>query len=252
MAYLATKLRARFHEGGLSAAARRTIEYAGSAAATPFAVAVLRRRATAVEGIAPAWDFVRSFDVLGVRLDALQRESEILSLLERVDSIRPRVIVEIGTALGGTLFLFTRVADDAALIVSIDMRGGPFGGGYPAVRMPLYRSFRRARQRVVLIRGDSHAVETESRLSRILAARPIDFLFIDGDHTYDGARADFDAYAPFVRPGGMVALHDIAPSRDPTVGVPQLWAELRERYDHEEFIHDPAQTSRGIGLLTLE
>lgn len=38
--------------------------------------------------------------------------------------------------------------------------------------------------------------------------RPIDILFIDGDHSYEGCASDLKAWLPFVRPGGWVALHD--------------------------------------------
>lgn len=37
----------------------------------------------------------------------------------------------------------------------------------------------------------------------------MDFLFIDGDHAYEGVKADFEMYSPLVRKGGLVALHDI-------------------------------------------
>jgi predicted O-methyltransferase YrrM len=36
----------------------------------------------------------------------------------------------------------------------------------------------------------------------------IDFIFIDGDHTYDGLRCDWEGWRPRVVPGGIVALHD--------------------------------------------
>jgi len=38
--------------------------------------------------------------------------------------------------------------------------------------------------------------------------RPIRFLWIDGDHSYKGAKTDFDGFFPHVVPGGVVALHD--------------------------------------------
>jgi len=38
--------------------------------------------------------------------------------------------------------------------------------------------------------------------------RPIRFLWIDGDHTYSGAKKDFDGFFPYVMPGGLVAFHD--------------------------------------------
>ena len=37
---------------------------------------------------------------------------------------------------------------------------------------------------------------------------PVDFVFIDGDHSYEGLRGDWEAWGPFVAPGGIVALHD--------------------------------------------
>jgi len=50
--------------------------------------------------------------------------------------------------------------------------------------------------------------------------RPIDVLFIDGDHSYDGCSADLQAWLPFVRPGGWVALHDCgAPGVDRAIAV---------------------------------
>ena len=33
----------------------------------------------------------------------------------------------------------------------------------------------------------------------------IDFLFIDADHTYEGAKHDFETYGPLVRKGGIIA-----------------------------------------------
>jgi len=37
---------------------------------------------------------------------------------------------------------------------------------------------------------------------------PIAFLFIDGDHSYEHVRADFDVWSPKVIPGGIIAMHD--------------------------------------------
>src|SRR5207244_11331297 len=37
---------------------------------------------------------------------------------------------------------------------------------------------------------------------------PVDFIFIDGDHSYDGLRQDWEAWRTLIAPGGIVALHD--------------------------------------------
>ena len=40
--------------------------------------------------------------------------------------------------------------------------------------------------------------------------QPVGLLFIDADHTYEAVKADFEAWAPKVVPGGVIALHDYA------------------------------------------
>ena len=53
--------------------------------------------------------------------------------------------------------------------------------------------------------------ETGAAAGRLLAHSrepPVDFVFIDGDHTYEGLRADWEAWKPLIATGGIVALHD--------------------------------------------
>jgi cephalosporin hydroxylase len=74
-------------------------------------------------------------------ISPIQNPREILALLGILKKARPRRILEIGTASGGTLFLFTRIAAADAGLVSIDLPGGPGGGGYPPWKIPLYQAF---------------------------------------------------------------------------------------------------------------
>lgn len=60
-----------------------------------------------------------------------QIKEEIIELLKILAKRRPKFILEIGTAGGGTLFQFVRVSSPDAVIISIDLLGGRFGGGYP-------------------------------------------------------------------------------------------------------------------------
>jgi len=41
-------------------------------------------------------------------------------------------------------------------------------------------------------------------VKKILAGRQVDFLFIDGDHSYEGVKKDFEMYSSLVRKGGVV------------------------------------------------
>lgn len=59
--------------------------------------------------------------------------------------------------------------------------------------------------------GVADGVEVHRAFSTVVAEtwdRPIRFLWIDGDHGYAGAKADFDGFAGHVIPGGIVAFHD--------------------------------------------
>lgn len=181
----------------------------------------------------------------------LQIKSEILRLAEIVTDLQPRALLEIRTAEGGTLFVFCRCAAPNARVVSIDLPGGgPFGGGYRVWRHTLYRRFAAASQSVRLIRADSHSFATLKRVKSELAGSPLDFLFIDGDHTYEGVKRDFEMYLPLVREGGLIAMHDIAlPPTSANYGVHRFWAEVRDRFHAEELVEHPGQGAKGIGLV---
>lgn len=182
---------------------------------------------------------------------ALQKESEIRALADLVQKTNPKVIVEIGTAKGGTLFVWTRSNPQLELIVSIDLPGGNFGGGYDSRREKLYQEFvaDRPNAKMILMRCDSHSDDTLATLAKHLAGRKIDFLWIDGDHVYDGVKKDFEMYRTLVRPGGLVAFHDIVTKGDGHA-VFQLWDELKTRFPAQEFVED-RNSEMGIGVLKM-
>ncbi len=179
---------------------------------------------------------------------------EILGLAQLVDKLKPKTVLEIGTAHGGTLFIWCRLAREDATVISIDLPGGLFGGGYPRWRGVLYKYFKKPRQRLYLLRADSHNPKTLEEVKKILDGGKLDFLFIDGDHTYEGIRKDFEMYSPLVRKNGIIAFHDIAPhdpEHDPQgiVGVPRFWSEIKHKYKHIEIVKDWKQGWAGIGVL---
>lgn len=146
---------------------------------------------------------------IGGLIRPLQVRNEISELLRILDGIKPKVVVEIGTAGGGTLFLFCRIAAEDATIISIDFPDRRFGGSYPVWKIPLYKEFRLRKQRLYLVRADSHSPETLLRVKNLLKGEKVDFVFIDGDHSYEGVKLDFEMYGPLVDNSGMVAFHDI-------------------------------------------
>lgn len=182
----------------------------------------------------------------------IQTPSEIEQLYLAVCDLKPRRVLEVGTARGGTLYLWTQAATDDAILVSVDLPSDRSGGGYHECRAPLYEAFARPRQNLHLLRADSHAPQTLKQVRQVLGDQPLDLLFTDGDHTYEGVKTDFIKYGPLVRPGGLIAFPDIRPSPDPDTQVERLWTQLRRRYEVEEFVY-PNHVGRelGIGLLRV-
>ena len=131
-----------------------------------------------------------------------QNAVEIERLYQAICDLNPRRVLEIGTAKGGTLYLWTQAATKDAIIVSLDLPGGQFGGGYPLQRVPFYQAFAQPDQQLILMRDDSHTEASLQAVRSQFQDQPIDFAFIDGDHTYDGVRQDVMMYAPLVREGG--------------------------------------------------
>jgi len=173
--------------------------------------------------------------------------------MEVVKALRPKRACEIGSMEGGTLFLLTQMCDPHAHMISLDW-------SYTQARRQSFPQFARAQQRISLVEADSHDPATRTRVEQLLEGEPLDFLFIDGDHSLAGVTQDFETFAPLLRSGGIIAFHDIVPdiraSRgEPTErdsgGVPQFWQTIRQLYPAcRELIDDPNQDGCGIGMIT--
>lgn len=193
--------------------------------------------------------------VAATRFAPIQIRSEIVPLCELVRSRRPQIVCEIGAASGGTFFLFSRCAADTAIIVSVDLRYTPSKRfGYPRLLLP--------GQTAIAVAGDSHAPATAEKVKSLVGGAGIDFLFIDGDHEYDGVVADYELFSPLVKPDGLIGFHDIIPDfgqrfgtrrNADSGGVPRFWAELKARHGEatSEFVEHPEQDGFGIGVLDL-
>ncbi len=115
--------------------------------------------------------------------EATQKITELSPFISLLRKRRLRTIVEIGTAKGGTLYVWCKIAEPDALLVSIDMPGGPFGGGYTFNDVKKFRTYKRKKQNLHFLRKNSHKPTTKKALMKILNGRKIDFLLIDGDHS---------------------------------------------------------------------
>jgi predicted O-methyltransferase YrrM len=72
-------------------------------------------------------------------------------------------------------------------------------------------------------------------------------LFIDGDHTFEGVKKDWEMYSPLVRPGGLIVFHDVAGNYGETQ-VKAFWDTIKTSYSHREYMAHP-EGLYGIGVL---
>ncbi|MEO6695005.1 MAG: class I SAM-dependent methyltransferase [Ignavibacteria bacterium] len=180
-----------------------------------------------------------------------QIDEELYELCLRVVKHKPKVIAEIGTWNGGTFYVWTRINPQAKKIISIDLPDGQFGGGYDSKRIKFFKEFAydRDASQLYFIRGDSKAKTTTDELEKILNGDKIDFLYIDGDHTYEGIKKDFEIYLNFLSNDGLIGFHDINTHKD-GYGVVKFWNETKVKYRYEEFIKKDSKVM-GNGLIYL-
>jgi len=189
------------------------------------------------------------FTPLAAAIVPRQNKKEVRRLLEVLAKHRPKTVLEIGTYYGGTVLLASCVSDPYATLISMDVNQ------LPRTRL-LKRFLCGPRQQLFLVPGDSHNSATYETVKKILNGMTVDFLFIDGDHTYEGVRKDFEWYSKLVRRGGIVAFHDIIPLRDSSSSTPvevdRFWIEVKRHYNNLEIVDDYNQSAFGIGVLSLD
>ncbi|MCU0612971.1 MAG: class I SAM-dependent methyltransferase, partial [Candidatus Eisenbacteria bacterium] len=178
------------------------------------------------------------------RIKTLQLRTEIRALCNLVAAIEPQRIAEIGTARGGTLLLWCQMATER--VVSCDLRVRRFVRRLaPSFPPP-------GGCRVEVVEGDTHSPQVRERLWRDIGRFGLDFLFIDGDHTAAGVEQDYRDYCGLVRPGGLIALHDIVEKQTLTTNqVGLFWRKLLCQADVAELVEDPGQSGYGIGVVQV-
>jgi hypothetical protein len=74
------------------------------------------------------------------------------------------------------------------------------------------------------ILGDSRSPETIEALKARLNERSINLLFLDGNHTYDFVKYEYETYGPITQ--HLIAFHDLLCDNEPTIEINKFWAEL--------------------------
>ena len=157
---------------------------------------------------------------------------------------KPKKVVELGTHYGTSFFSMAQAAKDEKLnteLHAIDSwEGDPQAGFYDEAVFETVSKIQKKyypQQKLHL-----HKMYFDEALS-LFEDASIDILHIDGLHTYEAVKHDFESWLDKVTPSGMVLFHDTN-ERNGDFGVYKLWAELEKKYDTIQFLH-----SHGLGVL---
>jgi len=106
------------------------------------------------------------------------------------------------------------------------------------------------------ILGNSRHPDSMEMLELMLKGRKIDLLFIDGDHSFEAVKGDYELYGPLTK--HLVAFHDIRATNNSEVY--KFWDEIKEknttiefnRYNDYPSIKEGKFIDMGIGLIIKE
>jgi len=185
-----------------------------------------------------------------ILMGAVQNEKELKKLIEILKNEKLENILEIGTYNGGTLYLWCKLATTDATIISLDLPGGNFGGGYNIKKISKFKKYNQSNQKLFFLREDSHKKLSLKKVKDILKKNKLDILFIDADHTYQGVKKDFEMYSPLVKKNGFIIFHDIVLHDESTnCKVNKFWTEIKKEYDYKEIVDNWNQRKAGLGIL---
>lgn len=161
-----------------------------------------------------------------------------------IEKLKPSTFVELGTHTGNSYFSFCQSIQDnktKTKAFAVDTwKGDAHAGTYDdSIFDGVNRTNLEYSSFSTLLRTtfDSALEQFEDG--------SVDLLHIDGLHTYEAVKHDFETWLPKMSRKGVVLFHDTNVLRD-DFGVFQLWSELSNKYNTLEFFH-----SNGLGILEI-
>jgi predicted O-methyltransferase YrrM len=138
----------------------------------------------------------------------LENEAKFLGVLAAITPAKG-AIVEIGSYRGRSTVMLAKVAAHYGMgpVVAIDPHNSPILLGPGSLKRSSHEDFLQSVRAANVERHVEAHVAYSSDMSATWT-RPVRLLWIDGDHSYKGAKADFEGFLPHIAPNGVIALHD--------------------------------------------
>lgn len=175
--------------------------------------------------------------------EASMEKDDLRIVIPLVQKIKPKVVLEIGSWRGYSAQTWLR-SFNPQLFITIEKERE----AVEFIHKRLYANkFEEDHGMIALVESDSHEIATRDSVETLLKDRKVDYLFIDGDHSYEGVKKDFEMYSPFVREGGIIAFHDALFHADKTEEVDIFWNEIKGFYPYREV--QEGKNSTGFGIL---
>jgi hypothetical protein len=162
-----------------------------------------------------------------------------------IEELKPSRVVELGTHYGVSFFAFCEAADrlsPGTFIYAVDTWEGDDHASFYSDDVftkveSHWRSNHRGRSTLIRSRFDDAVSYFDDK--------SIDILHIDGLHTYEAVKHDFETWLPKMKEESLILFHDTN-VRERGFGVWQLWQELKKQYKTVE-----ALNGHGLGILIL-
>lgn len=160
-----------------------------------------------------------------------------------IAALRPKLLVELGTQRGLSYFTFCQSMKEHSvdgLCYAVDtFEGDAHTKGYDESVFKLVNRYNREHYY-----GFSYLMQMFfNEALKHFSDETVDLLHIDGLHTYDAVKEDFESWYPRVKPGGIILFHDVR-ARLLDFGAWKFWNEL-------EACHETFAFNHGFGLGVL-
>lgn len=156
-----------------------------------------------------------------------QKKNEFLGLLKILDKLEKKEnILEIGFYDGGTSYGFLQIFKN---VYSIDI----------SEEKEIWKEIKQEYPNWNYYSMDTHKEDTKEFIRNL--GIKFDCIFIDGDHSYEGVKQDYEMYKEFLSENGIICFHDILDTeshRNCGCYVHMFWNEIKECHKTTEIIDD--------------